>query len=128
MAGVANTTATMIQGLAIINYPSYVPEAWHITLIMFAILIVGGLMNMFTFWLIPWIEMLAGILHIVLFIIFIVVLVSMAPRNEPEFVFFDDHTTSGWENPFIEWNLGLLTSAWGFVGESNCPAISWSRC
>lgn len=117
MASVANSVATGIQGLAIINYPSYVPHAWHITLTMFAILIIGGLMNMYTFWLIPWIEMMAGILHVALFIVFIVVFVSLAPRHDADFVFFNSDTRSGWNNPFVEWNLGLLTSVWGFVGK-----------
>ena len=122
MASVANGVATGIQGLVIINYPNYVPHAWHITLMMFAILILGGLMNMFTFWLIPWIEMLAGILHLALFIVFIVVFVSLAPRHEPDFVFWNADTNSGWNNPFVEWNLGLLTSVWGFVGRCHKPA------
>jgi len=117
LAGVANVTAVMIQGLAILNNPSYVPERWHITLIIFAMLIVEGLMTMYAFWLIPWIELLAGILHVVLFIIFVVVLVALAPRHTADFVFFDQQTSSGWSNSFISWNIGLLTPTWGFVGE-----------
>lgn len=106
----------MIQGLAVLNYPTYVPERWHLTLIIFAMLIVEALMNMYTFWLIPWIELLAGVLHIVLFVIFVVVLVTLAPRHSAEFVFFDRSTSSGWTNSFVSWNLGLLTPTWGFVG------------
>ncbi|EGD97822.1 hypothetical protein TESG_05329 [Trichophyton tonsurans CBS 112818] len=116
LAGVANTTATMIQGLVTVNFPDYQPERWHLTFIIFAMLIVEGLMNMYTFWLIPWIELLAGILHVVLFIVFVVVLVSMAPRHTPGWVFGDHSSSSGWNNEFISWNLGLLTPTWGFVG------------
>ncbi|KAE8311552.1 amino acid permease [Aspergillus transmontanensis] len=116
LAGVANTTATTIQGLAITNYPDYVPERWHLTLIIFAILIVEGLMNMYTFQLIPWIELLAGVLHVVLFIIFLVVFVALAPRHTPEYVFLTTQAQSGWNNPFVSWNIGLLTPTWGFVG------------
>ncbi|KAK2765649.1 hypothetical protein FQN54_008505 [Arachnomyces sp. PD_36] len=116
LAGVANTTANMIQGLAILNYPDYVPERWHLTLIILAMLVVEGLMNMYTFWLIPWIELLAGILHVVLFIVFVVVLVALAPRHSPEFVFLKGASGSGWTNKFVSWNIGLLTPTWGFVG------------
>lgn len=119
LAGVANTTATMIQGPAKLNYPIYVPERWHLTLIIFAMLIVEALMNMYTFWLIPWIELIAGILHIMLFTIFVVVLVTLAPRHNASFVFFDRASASGWDNSFVSWNLGLLTPTWGFVGEFN---------
>lgn len=117
LAGVANTTANMIQGLAILNYPDYVPEQWHLTLIILAMLVVEGLMNMYTFWLIPWIELLAGILHVVLFIVFVVVLVALAPRHSPEFVFLKGASGSGWTNKFVSWNIGLLTPTWGFVGK-----------
>ena len=117
LAGVANTTATTIQGLAITNYPNYVPERWHLTLIIFAILIVEGLMNMYTFQLIPWIELLAGVLHIILFIIFLVVFVALSPRHTPEYVFLTTQAQSGWNNTFVSWNIGLLTPTWGFVGE-----------
>ncbi|EFW18818.1 amino acid permease 2 [Coccidioides immitis H538.4] len=116
LAGVANTTANMIQGLAIINYPNYQPERWHLTMIMFAMLIIEGLMNMYTFWLIPWVELLAGILHIVLFIVFVVVLVCLAPRHTADFVFAKGASASGWNNRYVSWNLGLLTPTWGFVG------------
>ncbi|CAG8231730.1 unnamed protein product [Penicillium nalgiovense] len=115
LAGVANTTATMIQGLASVNYPEYEPKQWHITLIIVGMLIVQALMNMYTFWLIPWIEMLAGILHICLLIVFLVVLAALAPRHTPEFVFLHTQSTSGWAN-FPAWNIGLLTPVWGFVG------------
>lgn len=118
LAGVANTTAYMIQSLAVVNYPNYVAERWHVTLIIFALLIVEGLMNMYTFWLIPWIELMAGILHVVLFIIFVVVLVTLAPRHNTDFVFFQKSQASGWNNYFVSWNLGLLTPTWGFVGKS----------
>lgn len=119
LSGVANTTATMIQGLVILNYPDYVPERWHLTLIILAMLVVEGLMNMYTFRLIPWIELLAGILHVVLFIVFVVVLVALAPRHTPEYVFFKGSNASGWTNNFVAWNIGLVTPTWGFVGKFN---------
>lgn len=117
MAGVAIAVASTIQGLVTFNYPNYVPEAWHITLIMFAILIFGGLMNMYTFLVIPWVEMLAGILHVALFIVYVVVLISLAPRRSADFVFFHQESFSGWTDKFISWNLGLLTPVWPFIGK-----------
>ena len=116
LAGVANTTATMIQGLASVNYPGYEPKQWHLTLIIIGMLVVEALMNMYTFWLIPWIEMLAGILHICLLVVFLVVFTCLAPRHTPEFVFLRTQSSSGW-TPFPAWNIGLLTPVWGFVGE-----------
>lgn len=115
----------MIQGLVILNYPDYVPERWHLTLIILAMLTVEGLMNMYTFKLIPWIELLAGILHVVLFIVFVVVLVALAPRHTADYVFLKDAGgASGWTNNFVSWNIGLVTPTWGFVGKSALEQIS----
>ncbi|GAB1218426.1 hypothetical protein ATERTT37_007680 [Aspergillus terreus] len=116
LCGVANTTATMLQGLASVNYPEYEAKRWHITLIIFAMLIVEALMNMYTFWLIPWIELMAGVLHICLLVIFLVVFATLAPRHTAEFVFLRTQSLSGWNNTFASWNIGLLTPTWGFVG------------
>ena len=119
LLGVANTTCYMLQSLIIVNYEHYVPERWHLTLMIFALLIVQGLINMYTFWLIPWIELIAGILPVVMFIVFVVVLLATAPKHGARFVFLEKvpSSTSGWNNYFISWNLGLLTPTWGFVGK-----------
>ena len=117
----------MIQGLVQLNNPDYVPERWHLTVIIIATLIVQGLMTMYAFWLIPWIELLAGILHIVLFIVYVVVLVTLAPRHTADFVFFKQQTSSGWSNGFLSWNIGLLTPTWGFVGEYRPRRVAYGR-
>lgn len=124
LAGVANTTAYMLQSLIAANYPNYVAEAWHMTLIIFALLILEGLMNMYTWFLIPWFELLAGVLHILLFIIFVVVLVTLAPKHSAEFVFFKQDSESGWNNPFVSFNLGLWSCTWGFVGFDGAVHLS----
>lgn len=79
-------------------------------------------MNMYTWFLIPWLETLAGLLHIVLFVIFVVVLVTLAPRHSAEFVFTKSVSSSGWSNQFISFNMGLMTPTWGFVGKSRTRA------
>lgn len=116
LCSVANFTAYILQGIVVMNYPTYVPERWHLTLIIIAMVLVQGLMNMYTFRLIPWIEAGAGVLHIVLFIIFIAVLLALAPKHSSDFVFFESSIFSGWSNSFVSWNLGLITPTWGFVG------------
>ena len=113
-----NFTAYIVQGIATMNYPSWVPERWQTTLIIIAMLAMQALMNMYTFRVIPLLEVVAGILHIALFIVFMVVRLSMAPsKHSAEFVFLrTSEGASGWSNQFVSWNLGLITSVWGFVG------------
>jgi choline transport protein len=107
LAGVANTTAYMLQSLVAVNYPSCEPKAWHLTLLIFALLVMGGLMNMYAWFLIPWLETLAGVPHILLFVVFVVVLVTLAPRHSADFVFLKSAGSSGWNNQFVSFNIGL---------------------
>lgn len=72
---------------------------------------------MYTFWLIPWIELLAGVGHICLFVVFAVVLVTLGPRHSAYYIFLESSSSSGWSNKFISWNLGVLTCAWSFTGK-----------
>ena len=118
LAGVINIAANIIVTLAAARYPSYVPKGWHVTLIMYALLIVLGLMNIYVFWVIPWFEMVAGLLHIILWIIFVVVLVCLAPRHTADFVFTEKSQLSGWTNEYIGFNLGMVTATWAFVGRT----------
>lgn len=117
VCGSANFTAYILQGIAIMNYPEYNPERWHTTLIIFALMLVQTLMNLYTWRCIPILEVIAGILHIVLFVIFIAVLLAMAPKQSAKFVFLESTPpSSGWTSTFISWNLGLIAPVWGFVG------------
>jgi choline transport protein len=95
LAGVANTTTHMLQSLVAVYYPSYELKAWHVTLLIFALLVMGDLMNMYAWFLIPWLETLAGLLHIVLFVVFVVMLVTLAPTRSADFVFPKSASSTG---------------------------------
>lgn len=116
LAGVANVTILLLEALVALNYPTYVARGWHTSLLVIAMCTFQGLMNMYTFKLIPWIETVAGILHICLFVVFVVVLSVMGARNSANFVFFNRNISSGWSDTFVAWNLGMLTCVWSFTG------------
>jgi choline transport protein len=115
--------AAQIQGLVVLNFSdSYVFQRWHGTLLMWAISLVVLVINIWSIKLLPAIEMLAGICHVVFFVVLLVTLVVLAPKSSPEFVFttlISDQ--SGWNNPGISWCIGLLTVTWCFVGMLNLP-------
>jgi choline transport protein len=117
LAGVVNIAANITVTLAAAQYPEWVPQGWHTVLIMYAYLVVMALLNMYAFWLIPWVEMLNGLLHIILWIVFVSILVTMAPRHSAEWVFLEKSNLSGWNNDFVSFNLGIILVTWGFVGE-----------
>ncbi|TDZ16811.1 Choline transport protein [Colletotrichum orbiculare MAFF 240422] len=116
LAGSAASEANIIMGLVVTNYPSYSFQPWHLTMVIVAQLVLCGLINMYAFRTIPWMELLAGVLHVVLWLIFVVVLLTLAPRASADFVFFERTVSSGWTNDFVSWNIGMLVPAWGFIG------------
>lgn len=116
LAGMANVTANIIITLVTVQFTSYVPQAWHTLLIMYALLIVEGLANQYVFWIIPWVELAAGLLHIILFVVFVCVLSTLGERHSSDFVFFTKSNLSGWNDDFVSFNLGIILITWGFVG------------
>ncbi|KAM0540438.1 hypothetical protein ACHAO7_011197, partial [Fusarium culmorum] len=59
--------------------------------------------------------MVAGVLHVAMFVVFNVVLLVSGTRNSGDF-WLSTTSFSGWLDGPISWNLGMLTSVWGFTG------------
>jgi hypothetical protein len=117
LAGSSSGEAALLQALIAENMPGYEPQRWHLTLIMWALLISSGLINTYTFWLVPWLELASGILHVILFVIFMIVLLVLSPKSTSDFVWSSSSVLSGWDgSSFVAFNLGMLVPAWGFIG------------
>ncbi len=124
LAGITNIAANVTTTLATTNYPNYVVQPWHTILVMYAYLAFLGLTTMYGFFLIPWIEFMAGVLHVVLWLVFVVVLLTLAPHKSDEFVWLEKANGSGWNSDFVSFNLGLVLITWGFVGFDASAHIS----
>ncbi|KAF2708629.1 amino acid transporter [Pleomassaria siparia CBS 279.74] len=115
--GPPSILANIITSLAIFNNDTYKPARWNTSLIMIATMIMPLIFNLWFRKVMDSFEMVGGILHLALFIVFIIVLVIFAPRSSPDFVFktlISD--ASGWNNPGISWGLGLLTVTFSVTG------------
>ncbi|KAL5424344.1 hypothetical protein PMIN04_003270 [Paraphaeosphaeria minitans] len=116
-AGPPSILANILSSLAIFNYESYEPQRWHTSLIMISSMAVPFLSNLWFRKLLNSFEMAGGVLHIVLFIVFIVILTVFGQRNSSDFVFrtllWED---SGWNNKGVSWGLGLLTVTFSVTG------------
>jgi choline transport protein len=107
----------VITSLAIFNNEGYVPERWHTSLIMIAVMIIPFAFNLWFRRVLDTFEAFGGILHICLFIAFIVVLIVYGPQSDPDFVFKTlIWETSGWNNPGVSWGLGLLSMTFSVTG------------
>lgn len=116
VAGMANVTMIQLQSMVELNNPSYVAGGWKTSVLVIAMGILLGGLNVWGFQLIPWIEMIAGVLHVCLFVVFAVVLGVLGTRNEASF-WLSTNISSGWDNhTFIASNVGMLTCVWSFTG------------
>jgi len=99
-----------VQGLVIFNYPSYVPQRWHATLLMWFFVAVPVFCNIYARKVLITLELFGGICHILFFICTVIILVVMAKHSTTDFVFETlVNDQSGWTNPYAAFSIGLLT-------------------
>lgn len=115
LASILNSGVVSLEATIQLNNPDYSPGGWHTTMIVICMLLFMALMNIYAFRVIPWLEFVAGILNVCLFLIYIVVLFVMSPRNSADFI-LTTNMTSGWDNYFVSWNVGSLSHIFLFVG------------
>jgi len=116
-AGPPAIISNIITALAVFNYETYQLKAWHITLIMWGLILVPFVFNLWFRQLLNSFELLGGLLHIIFFITSIITLVVLARRSTADFVFKTLTTGQvGWNNPGVCWGLGLLTVTFAVSG------------
>ncbi|KAG8664432.1 hypothetical protein FPOAC2_13378 [Fusarium poae] len=115
VAGMANVTIIFLQSIVKLNYPDFVPGGWKTSVLVIFMFTIIGAVNIFGFKLIPWIEMVAGVLHVALFIVIAVVLAVSGTRNSGVF-WLSKNSSSGWQDGFVSWNMGMVASVWAFTG------------
>ncbi|BCR92983.1 putative GABA permease [Aspergillus luchuensis] len=100
---------TEIEGMAILAYPDYDAKRWQGTLLMWAVVLIPIVINIFARRLLAIIEVAAGVMHVVFLPVMIATFVILAPRNSNAFV-WDTFVSglSGWENPGVVYSVGLL--------------------
>lgn len=113
-----NGFVVLVEAGIAVNFPSYEVEGWKTFLIFLGQVCTLAAVNIWCWRLVPWFELLAGILNVVLFFIFIVALWVMAPRNDASFL-MQKNVSSGWENYSVAWNIGILSAVWNFAGKLN---------
>ena len=122
--------ATMIQSLAVFNYPEYLEkyQAWHGTLIYWCIIIIGVVVNVgFAKWL-PKLEGFLLVWHIAGFLAVLIPLIYLGPRTDAKFVFTSTADTDSWPNYGIAFCLGLVGNTFPFVGYDAASHVCIQCC
>lgn len=100
----------------ILNYPDYVVERWHATLLLWAVIVIAVGFNTLLARLLPWVEGVILITHCVGFIVILVPLVYLGPHASASDVFVQ-YLTLGNYSPGLSWFVGLITTVFAFIGE-----------
>ncbi|KAI7911165.1 hypothetical protein M9X92_010679 [Pyricularia oryzae] len=113
LASTFNTATLLLQGIINIAYPEWIPTGWQTTLMILASITLVTLVNLWAFRAVPWFELLAGILNILLFLTVLILLWVVAPRNSVD-VFLVESFAGGW-GKFPSFNIGTLSNIYLFV-------------
>ena len=116
----------MIQGLIVLNIPTYVPERWEGTLLFYAVIFFGLIFNTFLVKILPKIENLILIIHIGGFFGVLIPLVYTAPHGSASEVFGQFENGGGWSTQSLSFFVGIVTGVYSFLGQCypNCLGIA----
>ena len=121
-------TGTIIQGLISVRDPSYEPQRWQGTLFVFAMVLVIYIANVYGSDLMPVLNNLLMVFHVVFWAVVLIVLWAMAPHRSAEAVF-----VTGWEN-FGGWStmglsvmIGQISAIYGSLSSDATAHMSEVR-
>jgi choline transport protein len=106
----------MIQGLVAMNHADYAFQRWHGTLIFYGIVMVSLFVNTYLARLLPEIEAVVLLLHIIGFFCVLIPLVYLAPHGSARDVFATFNNADGWGDKGLSFFVGLSTSMFSFIG------------
>ncbi|KAI0467481.1 amino acid/polyamine transporter I [Xylaria cf. heliscus] len=130
------STAMIIQGLIILNYPDYKPQSFHGTLLSWAVIAMCIFANIAVARLLPLLDGLILLVHILGFIAILTTLVYLSPHSSAYDVFFHSLNIGHWPSQSLSYLVGFTGNVAAFVGadaavhmaeEMENPAINVPR-
>lgn len=123
-ASAAFLGGTLIQGLLVLNYPDYVFQRWHGTLLYWAILLIALFFNTVAIKALPLVENMVLVFHVTMFFAILIPLVVLSPHGSAEYVFTTFENNSGWSSDGVAWCLGLLSATYVLIGYDGASHLS----
>ena len=119
-------SGTLIQGLIIMDNPTYTFQRWHGTLLFWAIIFLAVLINTVISSLLSKLEGLILILHILGFFAVLIPLVYMAPHGSASDVFTLFLNHGGWSTQGLSFFVGLIGNVFSMLGADGAIHVSLS--
>lgn len=115
-------TGTIVQALLVVNYPDYDPKAWQGTLLVFAMVLVLFVVNVWGASVWAMIQNGLMVLHILFFLIVIIILWVMAPHQSAKAVFTQFTNEGGWSSMGLSVMVGQITAIYSLLGIFTAPS------
>jgi choline transport protein len=115
---------TEIQGLIVLNYPNYVFQRWHGTLLSIAVVMICGIFNTLLARRLPLVEGLVLILHVLGFFAIMIPLWVFAPRSTASDVFTQFTDAGGWGSTGLACLVGIISPTVSLLGSDAATHMS----
>ncbi|KAI4125724.1 MAG: hypothetical protein LQ338_004114, partial [Usnochroma carphineum] len=122
-AGVVFLVGSEIQGLMVLNDPTYHPQRWHETLFSAAIAVICVVFNTVLAKYLPLIEGIVLLLHIFGFFGIVIPLFVLGDHTPAEAVFTHFHD-AGWNSAGLACLIGVVTPAASLIGADSVAHMS----
>ena len=110
---------TLIQNLLILNYPNYVPEDWHGTLLAISVTLFAIIFNTVGAKKLPLVEGSLLMLHVFGFFTILIPLWVLSSRNTVSAVFTTFSNEGGWSSDGVSMLVGMLTPVFALLGSDS---------
>ena len=116
-ASSAYIIAALIQSLISIFHPTFVPQNWQLTLLIWAVIVLSILGTSTARWLLPKLEGPVLIIHVLGFFGVMLPLAVLGPHNDAKDVFASFNNGGGWPTQGLSAMVGILMSVFLFTGK-----------
>jgi choline transport protein len=120
----AFVAGTQIQGLIVLNYPDYVYQAWHGTMLTIAVAAAAVVFNTVLAKKLPLVEALVLVIHIFGFFGILVTLWVLAPISDAKTVFTTFNDGGGWGSSGLSTLVGVVAGILPLLGADAAAHMS----
>ena len=114
--GLSFLAGTIAQGLITLGNPNYVPQPWHGTLMVIAVIAFSIIFNTSLAKKLPLVEGLILLVHVVGVFAIVIPLLVLSPRNDARTALLHFENGGNWPTMGVAFMVGLLTSLSSMLG------------
>lgn len=121
-------TGTVIQGLITVNHPDYDAKDWQGTLLIFAMVLIIFIFNIWGARVLPMFQNLLLILHVFGFSALIIILWVVARAQPAKAVFTQFTNDGGWSSMGLSLMVGQISAIYGSLCMKSPGSQASSKC